>query len=389
MHKTILLFASLFLAATLMSCQMVQTVQPPTGVPVGMVAFFMQSGDCPTGWKRIDIVKGRMLLGTTDPSLVGVSSSATPILNETPPVHQHDYSISASWSHKSIGLATGGGDGEGTKKGTHRGSGTTGNATLNLPFMQVLVCEKETVSSTDVSSTDAFPYQAIGLFNQQSCPAGWQVYSSMNGRFVVPLLQNGTLGYQTSYTWPNLDSAKITHSHSVSGKVEPSEQSFAAGPCCNSDPAKHEEKTVSGMSDVNTTILPFVYMMSCIKTSTSVVAGTIPRGTVAFYGSKFCPTGWGRTLTSAGRFLIGLPDNGNPGASFGGNALADEENRTHIHDVGSGSVSFSSMNLAGVAGCCNSGFAKHGTYSIESGSGTVSAATSNVPYVQLSQCTKE
>ncbi|CAB1063209.1 hypothetical protein D1BOALGB6SA_7992 [Olavius sp. associated proteobacterium Delta 1] len=373
--------------------------------PSGMVAFFMQNDTCPNGWQEMEEAKGRMILGTITPALLGEKSDAPVLVEGQLPKHDHDYKVSGSWGHKDINAAHGGGNKHATKKGSHSGSGTTEKSTWELPLMQLKVCQSKANSNSQKESVvDAFPYSTVAFFNRQSCPVGWVPFKDMDGRFVVPLLKGGSPHYKKTAQWNKLDKINYAHQHKVSAKVDPSSQDFVAAddPISSSNRsfAKHEEKRVYGhTTNLNypqytkypkkpKTLFPVIYMLSCYKISTSVSKGVIPRQTVAFYGSRYCPTGWSRTLTTAGRFLIGLPDNANPGAAWGGNPLKDKENRTHTHVNSSGSMHFSERKIAAGDGCCAHGFLKSGDHHFESGTWEASAAGGDIPYIQLSQCTK-
>jgi hypothetical protein len=110
------------------------------GTPPGMVAFFMATG-CPAGWTVPTAAQGRLIVGVTTPSSVGLTLN-DPMANQTPPTHTNDYSVTLSMSSKSISASTCCNNQGAAAKG-YTVKGTTAAATSNLPFMQLPVCQKQ------------------------------------------------------------------------------------------------------------------------------------------------------------------------------------------------------------------------------------------------------
>jgi len=108
----------------------------------------------------------------------------------------------------------------------------------------------------------------------------------------------------------------------------------------------------------------------------------VPQYVVTFYEAANCPTGWKPTLSTAGRFIIGLPADGTPEAAFGGDPLSVAENRTHTHQF-SGQLSVPSTGVGLASGCCAEGFGAPGSYGF---SGVTGASGADLPYVIVTQC---
>lgn len=110
--------------------------------PSGMVAFFSATTTaCPAGWAEPAGPRGRLVLGVTDGSKVGLTLGS-PMSDRTPPTHSHTYSAKVKMNSKSL-QAGKGNNKDGAKAKTYELSKSTDAATLNLPFYQLVVCQKQ------------------------------------------------------------------------------------------------------------------------------------------------------------------------------------------------------------------------------------------------------
>jgi hypothetical protein len=231
--------------------------------------------------------------------------------------------------------------------------------------------------------TDPYPYGAISFFNGANCPPGWATFSLAAGRLIVPIMQNSGLGGTVGT--PLTSGQDVTHTHPFSSSLSMASTDFIGIPgCCNNDVTSDGTKTFSGTSDASSSNVPYIQLLVCMKQE-NPDNGTVPSGAVTFFGSLYCPSGWSQTITTVGRFLVGLPANGTPGAAFGGDPLGALENRTHTHAF-SGNFSTDSSGVGLGSGCCAHGYGQNNTYPY---SGTSSPAAANVPYIQLLQCQKQ
>lgn len=230
---------------------------------------------------------------------------------------------------------------------------------------------------------DAYPYGAISFFNASGCPTGWGPLSLASGYLVLPIMQNSGMGGTVGS--PLTSGQDVQHTHTFSSSISLGSLDYVGiGRCCNHNVTSDGTKSFSGTSNGASSNVPYIQLLVCVKQDNQG-AGTVPSGAVSFFGALFCPTGWSQTLTTVGRFLVGLPANGTPGASFGGNPLGPLENRTHTHSF-SGSISTDSGGVGLATGCCAHGYGQNNTYSY---SGTSAAGAANVPYIQLLQCQKQ
>jgi len=126
-----------------------------------------------------------------------------------------------------------------------------------------------------------------------------------------------------------------------------------------------------------------------------------PDGLVAFFNRATCPAGWREVTALRGRYVVGLPEKGTPGAVVG-TALADKENRPvgqHNHGVidpgHSHGVTRSNsdgddnefLEANGSAGIPNLLYIERSTTGVTVESAGAVPGT-NAPYVQLIACTE-
>jgi hypothetical protein len=110
------------------------------GIPSGIVAFFAGSS-CPAGWTRPDYAKGRMVVAVVDGATVG-TTVGTPLGDREDRTHQHDYSVSVQLQGRGLtGLA--GGSPPGAQAQTYTIEGESDPASSDLPFVQLLPCERQ------------------------------------------------------------------------------------------------------------------------------------------------------------------------------------------------------------------------------------------------------
>lgn len=138
--------------------------------------------------------------------------------------------------------------------------------------------------------------------------------------------------------------------------------------------------------------------------TTAASAASVPSGGVVFFGGASCPAGWSEYTKGRGRYLVGLPSGGDPGAEVG-TALDNQENRAtgkhshvvddpgHQHAVGYDTDRLE--NLGNIIGGTRQFGTVNGTEMSELAftgitiepSGTV--AGTNAPYVQMLACIKD
>ncbi|MGE3976439.1 MAG: hypothetical protein AB7F94_02525 [Nitrospira sp.] len=105
-----------------------------------------------------------------------------------------------------------------TDHGTHSFSGMTDASFDNVPYVQLLLCEREPNFST--SNPPPVPSDIVTSFMSQNCPYPWKSSATGSGRFFVGLPDGGTpneaFGSGNPLTAPG---DRIPHSHGLKGSV--------------------------------------------------------------------------------------------------------------------------------------------------------------------------
>ncbi len=240
---------------------------------------------------------------------------------------------------------------------------------------------------------DAFPAGAISFFTTDVCPAGWSAYSAAAGRAFLPLPRFGMPGAEVGVAL--LPGETPAHQHTLRADFISSGfaiRRFFAAPIVLSDASSRGSGAFSGKSMLSDAGIPTIRYLVCRKNSTEMV-GEAPTGLIAWFERTECPAGWAQQESTQGRFLIAAPEDGVPGAAIGRIApLEAEEDPTHTHRIdGSADLPDHQIELSGSD--CNIQVRPEcdGTY-VRSGrnrySGTMNAAQSGLPYIQLSACAK-
>ena len=237
---------------------------------------------------------------------------------------------------------------------------------------------------------DSLPTGAISFFSRVSCPAGWEPFSMAVGRTVVPGTSTDS-GITDGE--PLGDAEDRLHGHTAGASLALLSVGYSgiAGEA-NHGVARSDAAPLAFAIDKAASGLPYVQLLMCQKTAAPVAtAPKAPSGTLMFFMSAGCPNGWGQPMVTQGRFLVGLPDNGNPSQSFGGAPLGTSpdpfpvqgEKRTHRHTL-PGNIKTTSHGIA-LFGGSTDGYAKDDTYPYR-----VPSDESGVdfPYVRLLQCQK-
>jgi len=111
--------------------------QTPPAAPKGTVAFF-NVASCPADWDVATDAAGRLIVGATNGSSVGLTVG-TPLKDQENRTHSHKYSTTVNLPDKSISGASSCCNKQGAKKGDYTVSGTTDATATDLPFVQLTV----------------------------------------------------------------------------------------------------------------------------------------------------------------------------------------------------------------------------------------------------------
>lgn len=234
---------------------------------------------------------------------------------------------------------------------------------------------------------DPYPSQAIAFFNARECPGGWtptgNLLDVMTGRFLVPVMPNGTTQHTVETALASGENP--THTHSFSSSITLSSTYIhGVDGCCDDSQTSEGKYTFGGTTAASTSEVPYVQLLVCMKSHEPPGSGDIPSGVLTFIAGLDCPSGWSQPAATQGRFMVGLPAGGSPLATFGGDPLAPHEDRTHAHSF-SGSFTPGSKSLTQAPWWKAWGYGHWGAQNYSGESGT---ASTGLPYMQILQCEK-
>ncbi len=368
----------------------IRTPEYTLQIPDGTVSY-LPGTQCPPGWVELTDAKGRFLVGKTDGTVVGALVGDALSEGEDR-VHDHDYATSVSVPGTGITAVTGCCNSSLGDAGAYDLVGTTDAGDAALPRIQQLVCERRV--TTPLPEVDDHPYPAdtVMFFDRQSCPAGFSLMSGADGRFLVATPAGGDVGAAVGVALENREDR--LHEHGLRTSIQLPESSVAALGGLNFNHAKKGvyDSNAFGRTEPQTSGMPYLQLLVCRASfrlpppaGQAVVGDSVPSGTFAFVNALACPSGWTRSGAHEGRFVLGLPPGGVPYETRGGPALANREERVHVHGF-SGQVTIPSLDVALVSGCCYGDTGAHGTFGY---SGVTDPAGTGLPYLQLLGCEKD
>ena len=199
------------------------------------LAFFNQP-QCPKGWAPATNVKNNPLNGyfLVPFRLPQSSPLAGTTLPNVPPLtpgsenqHQHSFSTSIALGEIDYAGSPLGGDYNTSNDGAMSFSSSTGSASMNVPYVALLICVKQNFTPTP-NPPVGVPEYIAPFFEIATCPDFWKPTPAI-GRFIVGVpAQNGTPeavygGNPLSLNATNLDGStgpeNRTHTHPFSGQV--------------------------------------------------------------------------------------------------------------------------------------------------------------------------
>jgi hypothetical protein len=213
-------------------------------------------------------------------------------------------------------------------------------------------------------AADSMPFLTEAYF-AGPCPEGWSYLDGAKGRFLVPSPQGAGSGAFAGEALNGRDPPKHKYSKITGSIYLPSKNFVLIGGCCNNNLGDNGDYSISGNTDEVKDNLPYIQYSACLK-SAQPDATPVPSGVLTFSALPYCPAGWTEETAVRGRYIIGLPDNGTPYYSFGGDPLAPGEVRANSLPV-NGNIQFNGHNIAGASGCCAGGYASSGSFAINGG----------------------
>lgn len=387
---------------------------PPNQIPAGMIAYYTQAGTptnlvCPSGWSQFQDGVGRVILGTTVASEVGnVNNGILPTTDGQAPPHSHPFS--AGWylsQAKSKGGSGSNAPFAASGYQQQNDAASTQGAGPGYGFIQFLVCESPTPSVGDT-----VPVGTVAYFTTQSCPVDWQLQSTLNGAFPMPVAPNGPVSQLFNYTTPGWH---ITVNSTSSAPGPNSFPTHSHGSTTDSSQMpvftmNHQTMDKNGIDsgakastggvqitvwtgDNTTDVLPAVSLLVCQKvktgSSTYPIGSGIPDGIALFYSQpNTCPlNSWNPAVGAPGDLVIGIGGSNvlgtkqfTQGLTIGA-AVTPGTNPSHTHPVSvTANLGWNTSNY----GPGDTAFAQGGSQT--SSVGSTGPAWIDIPYVALLLC---
>ncbi len=242
-------------------------------------------------------------------------------------------------------------------------------------------------------AADALPANTISYFNGP-CPAGWtnSTLSAASGRFLIPSMHGGGIFSFIGEALTSQQAPAHAHADATGNMDSPAKEFILVDGCCNRSLGHSGSHGMSGSAKNSHSGLPYIQYNACMKTAAPSGEHTVPSGVSTFFMSPACSTGWTLQSSAAGRYIVGLPDNGVPGATFGGKALTPGDIRTHGHSMG-GTLDLPKHEIVGGSGCCAHNYAAsgktkfNGSTVVDTNANKYDSAT-QAPYFTLTFCRK-
>lgn len=254
---------------------------PPSGsagtdtYPQFSLAFF-DSKACPTGWETAKApgstsgITARMLMPFYNAKSDIGNEFGTHLNNGEAWAHSHSFASSISFGNSDIQADSGSGGGIARGNQSYDFSGTTGSTSVNLPYVQLLLCEK-TVGTNNIAPL-GLPQKILLFFNESYCPSGWVTTPTGTGRLLLGLPEDGTPNQTVGANVIETPGDPITHTHKFSGSVGVGSQQvaelsgcskiFGEKILCDEHHASTGDRSFSGTSG-NSAQLPYLAVNLC------------------------------------------------------------------------------------------------------------------------------
>ena len=237
-----------------------------------------------------------------------------------------------------------------------------------------------------VASVLALPKGFATYFKGSSCPSGWARVTQANGRLVVCTDNFNSPGGTVGTALGNQESRSHTHTASCSFSFGVHNIAGVYGSFLSCDDAGKTGTYTSttATSGGSVPAYPLAQLLLCSLSADN--SDPIADDSLAFFDTTVssCPSGFVKATSYVGRFLISS-HSGSSASTYNSlsSSLSNLEDRVHSHtfDV---TVSFNNQYIAladGGGGDQNADYS-----STRSSSGTTSAASSGLPYIQLLTC---
>jgi hypothetical protein len=352
------------------------------GMPRGTIAWF-DARRCPDGWETHSAAVGRTLVPFGAEALAaalgegGAGIEGGEVLaSGADPKHQHTASSTVTIGAESfVGIA---GCCNGlAAAGTVAIAGTSSDASLGLPYLQLLACKK-------VSDPLGRPPRGVFAFAEGSCAEGWSASAEGERRLVVGAPEGAASGATFGGAAGMFEGR---HDHAVAGAFALASHGIAlASGCCAGGFASARAAQVALVTSAPTSsvVFPWRGELQCRLGAEAVSESTAeaaPPGIVLFSSEATCPEGLVPFEAGRGRLVVGSAG-GDVGVAVGV-PLGDREDRVHRHEVPL-ALTLAGKSVSAADGGNDSGAAA----GQQTSTLRTEAASSGLPFRQLLMCKK-
>lgn len=355
------------------------TCAPGDPFPVGTVAFFDRSS-CPPGWALAPSLVGRTPIASGAETVGQIRGE--PLLSGEDRRHTHTFAGDATAAAVSFAGVVGGGNGL-AAAGTLSVTAVDTGASSNLPYLQLLPCEK-----TLDDQAGALPDGLTLMSTSATCPGDTVLALTAWGRLIVSTPAGGTSGASFGSA-PNAG-ATTSHTHALTGTIPtPSHGIALASGCCGGGYASSAGLAATLSSTASEVVFPTLSVLLCeLPPAPSTPEpepspDAAPPGMVLWSQSAACPPGWSVHTTSQGRLIVGAGLGGDVGLTVN-TPLGDREDRTHTHPV-TLTATLTRRNIAAADGTNRSG----ANFGEVTATLTSAPASSGQAFVQRLACVKD
>lgn len=250
----------------LLACE--KTAAPSPGhLPTGLMTFAgTSSSECPIG-SLVEAAWGRLIVATPNGGTSGATfGRPTPPEGPTPPEatpHAHTLSGRIPTPAKGIALVSGCCGGGYASSGGLETTLSSTDTTVLFPTLSLLQCDLPPRVEASANEPDAAPPGMVLFASSASCPAGWSVHASSQGRLLVGAALGGDVGLAVQT--PLTDREDRAHTHPVRVSATLSQRNIAAANGGNNNGAAPGTVSTTLPSAPATSGLAFVQRLACIK----------------------------------------------------------------------------------------------------------------------------
>ncbi|KAA0146002.1 hypothetical protein FNF27_06143 [Cafeteria roenbergensis] len=255
------------------------TALPNATLPAGAAAFFgPDTFSCPAGFDPLADAAGRILTPAHDLQIT--KSDSLPLGDQEDRLHSHPT------DNGRCAINTQATDFEGiggccndspSADGTYPVSVSAGPASTGLPYIQLLTCGAAGDEQSHGASQGSLPDGALFFSTSElGCPAGWEVFDELGGRFPVSTPVGGTDGSVFGgEPIARASATGTTHAHDLHGSIvtSPAGIELVHGCCAKGYAESGVYEYACATDDTQGSGLPYLMTPLCRRSPAAAATG--------------------------------------------------------------------------------------------------------------------